>query len=319
MHIIFLSSLCKKHEELKDSKQNDRQEGSRTGSASSAHSQSVNKTTHNNNDDNSDNNSKDNDTADGRSSQEKQQQQQQGSYSQRNSPALTGRADKEAGDDSRNASVNVKDNNSSTDILLQASEKAETSGIDSAKNDSESGNIESGSDNSKAATDQSLDASVETSTEQNSKIFSESSNEALAELSSSTQAKSEESTEGKPPAEPNDPEVETSSEDKIDQPSENPPAEKDGELPRSNTFVKDSSPSENDPVSKFAKKDLDTMDSVEIDACMKTLEEMVDQSLQSLMSGDKEEPEVLPANAELKKKILSEDFQKKIDSFLSDL
>ncbi|XP_014774535.1 clumping factor A isoform X2 [Octopus bimaculoides] len=337
-------------EELKDTKQKNRQEGSRTGSASSARSQSVN-------------NSKDSDKAAAASderSQEKhsanssdnllinaqEQQQQQGSRSPGSSPTSTGKADEEAAgnsqtdtksktsvqnstsrqnngaDDSIDASINVKDGDSSTDSdelrLTAGSSSAEVNANskndDSSLQDSEkkdaAGRIELGSDNSEAPTNQNVDASIHTSTENTPEAPSGSSDGDLAESSSSTQPKS------------NDPKLENSSDDKIDQPSENSPAVKNGELPRSDTFVKDSggdSPSENDPVSKFVNKDLDKMDSIEIDACMKTLEEMVDQSLQSLVSGDKEEPKVLPINEELKKKVLSEDFQKKIDSFLTDL
>ncbi|XP_036366317.1 clumping factor A-like isoform X2 [Octopus sinensis] len=353
-------------EEVKDSKQKNHQEGSRPGSASSARSQSVNNSKDSDkataaSDERSQEKHSTN-SSDNLQVNEQEQQQQQGSRSPESSPTSTGKADEEVvaddddagnsqtdtksktsvqnstnrqnngAEDSIDASINVKDGDSSTDSdelrltagsssaevnansenddsSLQDSGKTETSRTNSAEKDA-SAHIELGSDNSETPTNQNVDASIHASTENNPEVPSGSSDGGLAESPSSTQPKS------------NDPKLENSSEDKIDQPSENSAAVKNGELPRSNTFVKGSggdSPSENDPVAKFVKKDLDKMDSIEIDACMKTLEEMVDQSLQSLVSGDKEEPKVLPINEELKKKVLSEDFQKKIDSFLADL
>ncbi|XP_014789739.1 merozoite surface protein 2 isoform X1 [Octopus bimaculoides] len=62
-----------------------------------------------------------------------------------------------------------------------------------------------------------------------------------------------------------------------------------------------------------------TVDSEDIDMCMRTLEKMVDQNLNNLASGTTEEPNISRDNEELKRKVLGADFQKKIDTFLNDI
>ena len=62
-------------------------------------------------------------------------------------------------------------------------------------------------------------------------------------------------------------------------------------------------------------EDLDTVNNFELEA----LEKMVDHDLQSLVSGTSAEENTTVINKDLRNKVLSEEFQRKIDKFLNDI